>query len=104
MVLNHCPARTALGLQKGHAACRLCDQDAPGCLKGQALTDRRGERFPLLRTRLESGCLVGLYNSRTIDLTAQEKALRQSGFIPAHCLMGIETDQTTTGHWTRPVE
>lgn len=103
MVLNHCPARTALGLKAGHAACRLCDENAPGCLRGQALTDRRGERFPLLRTRVDTGCLVGVYNSRTLDLRAQEEGLRALGFIPAHSLTGLENDQTTAGHWTRPV-
>ena len=104
MVLNHCPARTALGLKKGHAACRLCDQRAASSLAGQHLTDRMGERFPLLRTRLPSGCLVGVYNSRTLDLTQQEAALKAKGFIPVHSLMGIEHDKTTAGHWTRPVE
>jgi len=104
MVLNHCPARTALGLKKGHEDCRLCDRHAPGCLEGRQLTDRMGESFPLLRTRLPSGCLVGVYNSRTLDVTQQEAGLIEKGFIPAHSLMGIEHDKTTTGHWTRQVE
>ena len=42
MLLHHCPARTYLGLTKGHAACRMCDQHSPDALAGQTLTDRRG--------------------------------------------------------------
>ena len=41
MLLHHCPARTYLGLTKGHAACRMCDQHSPDALAGQTLTDRR---------------------------------------------------------------
>lgn len=66
MYLNHCPARTALGLTEGRARCRLCDQ-GKGC-RGQALTDRRGEGFPLLPVRLERGCLVQLLHCRPRSL------------------------------------
>ena len=52
MLLHHCPARTYLGLTKGHAACRMCDQHSPDALAGQTLTDRRGTVYPLLRQRL----------------------------------------------------
>ena len=37
MLLHHCPARTALGLKKGHAGCRMCDEGHPDALKGQVL-------------------------------------------------------------------
>ena len=52
MLLHHCPARTILGLDKGHAVCTMCDRGDPRCLKGTVLTDRRGSDFPLQRIRL----------------------------------------------------
>ena len=63
MYLNHCPARTALGLSGDRAHCALCAQGR-GC-RGQALTDRLGAQFPLLPVRLEEGCLVQLLSCRT---------------------------------------
>ena len=47
MYLNHCPART-----------------------GQALTDRMGERFPLLPVRMDAGCLVQLLSCQVRSLSA----------------------------------
>ena len=67
MLLHHCPARTALGLAKGHRDCRMCDEGHPDALKGQVLEDRKGYRFPLLRQRLPEGCLVELMNALPTD-------------------------------------
>ena len=67
MLLHHCPARTALGLSSGHAQCRMCDEGHPDALVGQALEDRKGYRFPLLRQRLPEGCLVQLMNAFPTD-------------------------------------
>lgn len=69
MYLNHCPARTARGLTAGREKCRLCEQ-GKGCL-GQALTDRRGEQFPLLPVRMERGCLVQLLSCRARSLNGR---------------------------------
>ena len=66
MYLNHCPARTALGLSGSRSACDLCAKGR-GC-RGQALTDRRGERFPLLPLRMEEGCLVQLLSCQVRSL------------------------------------
>ena len=55
MLLHHCPARVYLGLQSGHASCRMCDEHVPDALAGQTLIDRRGKAFPLLRQRLPDG-------------------------------------------------
>ena len=44
MLLHHCPARVYLGLQSGHASCRMCDEHAPDALAGQTLIDRRVRR------------------------------------------------------------
>ena len=66
MYLNHCPARTALGLSGDRSRCNLCDQGR-GC-RGQALTDRRGETFPLLPVRMDAGCLVQLLSCQTRSL------------------------------------
>lgn len=66
MYLNHCPARTELKLKSGRENCRLCEE-GKGCL-GRALTDRRGESFPLLPLRLDAGCLVQLLSCRVRSL------------------------------------
>lgn len=113
MLLHHCPARVYLGLRTGHAACRMCDDHAPDALAGQVFTDRRGERFPLLRQRLPEGCRVELLNALPTDLRRQVSEL---GAAPL-CVFTLESagetsavldgkpceENTTTGHWNRPV-
>ena len=113
MLLHHCPARVYLGLRTGHAACRMCDDHAPDALAGQVFTDRRGERFPLLRQRLPEGCRVELLNALPTDLRRQVAEL---GAAPL-CVFTLEdagetsavlegkpcAEKTTTGHWNRPV-
>ena len=121
MLLHHCPARTALGLKKGHAGCRMCDEGHPDALKGQVLEDRKGYRFPLLRQRLPEGCLVQLMNAFPTDIINSEFRIQNSELNRAVVLTtedpedtrmvlkafkeGRKTDgETTSGHWKRPVE
>lgn len=113
MVLHHCPARVYLGLRTGHAACRMCDDHAPDALAGQVFTDRWGACFPLLRQRLPEGCRVELLNALPTDLRRQVAEL---GAAPL-CVFTLESagetsavldgkpceENTTTGHWNRPV-
>ena len=117
MLLHHCPARTYLGLKKGHASCRLCDEGKADALLGTALIDRRSTAFPLLRQRLPEGCLVRLMNSVPTDIVAR---VRQAGWSAMMTLNGesggeIENavavwngnkyaGETTSAHWNRPVE
>ena len=116
MLLHHCPARTALGLSKGHRDCRMCDDSHPDALEGNVLGDRRGYRFPLLRQRLPEGCLVRLMNTLPTDL------LDRKGFPWRGMELTTETEEearmiakamkdghksglaATAGHWNRPVE
>ena len=117
MLLHHCPARTYLGLTKGHAACRMCDQHSPDALAGKTLTDRRGTVYPLLRQRLPEGCLVRLMNALP---TNNIRRVRQAGYAP---MMALTTENAqeaadvravmdgemrelegTSNHWNRPVE
>lgn len=117
MLLHHCPARTYLGLSRGHADCRLCDIGSPDALKDTTFTDRRNTVFPLLRQRLPEGCLVRLMNSVPTDLVER---VRRAGYTPLMTLNG-ETGaelmqavtvwqggraegETNAGHWNRPVE
>lgn len=130
MLLHHCPARTALGLEQGHRECRMCDDGAPDALTGQVLEDRKGYRFPLLRQRLREGCMVELMNAFPTDIINNIQFINhqsQSGEQKdLKALRGIvltnenteETEEvlnafkegrrsrgeTTTGHWKRPVE
>lgn len=117
MLLHHCPARTYLGLTKGHAACRMCDQHSPDALAGQTLTDRRGTVYPLLRQRLPEGCLVQLMNALP---TNNIRRVRQAGYAPMMVLTTENAQEAadvravmdgemrelegTSNHWNRPVE
>ena len=117
MLLHHCPARTYLGLTKGHAACRMCDQHSPDALAGQTLTDRRGTVYPLLRQRLPEGCLVQLMNALP---TNNIRRVRQAGYAPMMVLTTENSQEAadvravmdgemqelegTSNHWNRPVE
>lgn len=117
MLLHHCPARTYLGLSKGHASCRLCDDSKADALAGTALIDRRNTAFPMLRQRLPEGCLVRLMNSVPTDIVGR---VRQAGWPALMTLngeSGAEIDnavavwkgeksrgETTSAHWNRPVE
>lgn len=105
MLLTHCLARTYLNLKQGHAQCRLCDAGDPDALLGRCLTDRRGARYPLLRTRLPEGCRVALMNSAPTDNLSR---VRRAGWA---ALIRLTTEdkrstggETTAGHWARPVE
>ena len=128
MLLHHCPARTALGLAKGHAGCRMCDEGHPDALAGQVLEDRKGYRFPLLRQRLPEGCLVQLMNALPTDnivnseLRIQNSELKERGLLPKAIILTTENEEeskevvnafregrktageTTSGHWKRAVE
>ena len=127
MLLHHCPARTALGLTKGHKDCRMCDEGSPEALAEQVLEDRKGYRFPLLRQRMPEGCMVQLMNAFPTDniinsgFIIHNSELRERGTNRA-LVFTTETrneteavleafkegrktkGETTGGHWKRPVE
>ena len=127
MLLHHCPARTALGLDRRHRDCRMCDEGSPDALKGQELEDRKGYRFPLLRQRLPEGCLVQLMNAFPTDniinseFRIQNSELKERGInkalifttesredteeaLTAFAECRKVAGKTTSGHWKRPVE
>ena len=118
MLLHHCPARTALGLAKGHKDCRMCDEGSPDVLAGQMLEDRKGYRFPLLRQRLPEGCMVQLMNAFPTEINSQfgerwtNKALvfttesrdEAEEVLKAFMEGRKVPGETTSGHWKRPVE
>ena len=120
MLLHHCPARTALGLEKGHRDCRMCDEGNPDALAGQVLEDRKGYRFPLLRQRLPEGCMVELMNALPTDIINSEFRIQNSE-LKAIVLTTEDAEETeevlkafaegrktkgetTSGHWKRAVE
>lgn len=128
MLLNHCPERVRLGLAERREVCRQCKGDADVCGQSNAaMTDRKGYRFPLSRTRFPEGCEIQVLGALPTDLraydtdrrvlgagmllhftteSAQEQlaitrlfaALMADGSIPS------STVQTTSGHWLRGVE
>ena len=115
MLLHHCPARTALGLDRGHRDCTMCDRHAEDALEGNVLEDPRGYRYPLLRQRLPEGCLVRLMNALPTEWT--DKGIQipaaeftgESGEEAEQVLEAIRERkktgmETTSGHWQRKVE
>jgi putative protease len=125
MTLNHCPARTALGLHTGHESCRLCEQNSKDSLQGKRFTDGLNHEFPLLRTRLPEGCIIHLYNTLPLNLSAQADKLRGVGWLVtfttettaeqldiAACFAALRKGQPceiplpagTSGHFRRGVE
>lgn len=117
MLLHHCPARTYLGLSEGHADCRLCDVNSPDCLKDTALIDRRSTAFPLLRQRLPEGCLVRLMNSVPTNIVERVRRAGWSAMMTLNGESGAELEnaiavwkggkgwgESTSAHWSRPVE
>ena len=117
MLLHHCPARTYLGLTKGHADCRMCDTNSTDRLAGTSFTDRRNAVFPLLRQRLPEGCLVRLMNSVPTDIVGRVRSAGwpalmtlndERGAALAEAVSvwqgGKSRQETNAGHWNRPVE
>ena len=117
MLLHHCPARTYLGLSKGHASCRLCDDGKADALAGNTLIDRRNTAFPLLRQRLPEGCLVRLMNSVPTDIVGRVRQASWPALMTLNGESGAEIDnavavwkgekgkgETTSAHWNRPVD
>jgi putative protease len=117
MLLHHCPARTYLGLAKGHANCRLCDDSKADALQGTALIDRRSTAFPLLRQRLPEGCLVRLMNSVPTDIVGRVRGAGWSAMMTLNGESGMDIEhavavwtgekglgESTSAHWNRPVE
>ena len=107
MLLHTCPARVALGLRQGHAACRMCDEGCAEALQGEGLTDLHGATYPLLRERLPEGCLVRLMSSQPLNVIERSRA------IGAPLLMDVSADTDSLslinslyqpGHWSRKVE
>ena len=117
MLLHHCPARTYLGLSKGHASCRLCDDGKDDALAGMALIDRRNTAFPLLRQRLPEGCMVRLMNSVPTDIVVRVRSAGWPAMMTLNGESGAEIanavaiwkgekgrGESTSAHWIRPVE
>ena len=98
MTLSHCPRRTAMGLKKDRAGCRLCEQRPL-----PPLSDRMNAAFPLKRTRLKSGCKIAVMNSVPLDNENEEPRLRALGFVPLH-EGDAPTGASTKGHLYHPVE
>lgn len=128
MLLNHCPQRASLGLTAHRASCALCSTETMVCARENArLTDRKGYRFPLTRTRFPEGCEIQVLGALPTDLRLHD-ADRQA--LGAAMLLHFTTEtpeeqialtrqfaallrgeaiapagfQATCGHWLRGVE
>ena len=116
MLLHHCPARTALGLDDGHRECRMCDVHAADALEGNALEDGMGHRFPLLRVRMPEGCRIRLMNGLPTEWTDRRgirypavemttETAEETERVMQALENGTRTGMAATGgHWARAVE
>ncbi len=125
MVLNHCPARTALHLTAGHESCRMCEGGSPQSLQGKQFADSLNHDFPLSRTRLPEGCVINVLNTLPLNLSTQTDKLRNiswqvnftletaeeqlsitAAFHDLRCGQAAETalPNGTMGHFKRGVE
>ena len=78
MLLNHCPERVLRGLRAHRADCALCKAGDRACARADAaLIDRKGYRFPLVRSRFDNGCVLNLYNALPTELSARDQLRRE---------------------------
>ena len=80
------------------------------------LTDRRGYSFPLERLRLPEGCLVRVMNMLPLDLLdrtdhmpvwvsfEEESSEKVREVLNARDAGERVGDESTAGHWNRPVD
>ena len=87
------------------------------------MTDRKGYRFPLMRTRFPEGCEITVLGALPTDLSAHEQDRQTLGAgkllvftveTPEEqlaitrrfkaSLVSSSSEQTTSGHWLRGVE
>ena len=79
MLLNHCPMRTALSLEKGREQCNLCEK-GKGAL-GTCLTDRMQAHYPLYPLRLDEGCQIELLSDKPLHLSPALQSLPPLSFL-----------------------
>ena len=124
MLLNHCPHRVKLGLSARRASCTLCRTETMTCGRENAvMTDRKGYRFPMMRTHFPDGCEITVLGALPTDLAAHD-ADREALGCGKLLVFTVETPeeqlailrrfknnptlsvggQTTSGHWLRGVE
>lgn len=121
MILNHCPARTALGLYAGKENCSMCHEGKKESLLNKTLTDRIGEAYPLRAIYNDDYCIVEMYNSKATSLHKNINDFKGMGKI-IHCTFETTQQQidilnafytgdfsilssmeTTTGHFDKGV-
>lgn len=79
MLLNHCPMRTALGLEKGREHCNLCEM-GKGAM-GTCLTDRMQSHYPLHPLRLPEGCLIEMLADKPLHLASHLQGLPALSYL-----------------------
>ena len=97
MLLNHCPVRAALGLEKGRTECRLCDQGKGAA--HTALADRRGAEYPLWPVRLPEGCVLELLAAQPLHLSAHLTGMPPLSFLAVFTLENAAERQAILSHY-----
>lgn len=100
MTLHHCPERTFRGLDKNREQCAMCDKGSG--IRGQCLTDRYGENYPLVRTRLPEGCIVQLLFSKATRI--QTDMPRLIRLWNEKTMADVERQNEFTAHEKKAVE
>ena len=100
MTLHHCPERTFRGMDKNREQCAMCDKGSG--IQGQCLTDRYGENYPLVRTRLPEGCIVQLLFSKATRI--QTDMPRLIRLWNEKTMADVERQNVFTAHEKKAVE
>ncbi len=97
MLLNHCPMRTAMGLQTGREACDLCDLGRGA--RGTCLTDRMRAAYPLFPLRLPEGCQIELMDGKPLHLSGALKGLPPLSWLLTFTDESIHARLALTRHY-----
>lgn len=79
MLLNHCPMRTQMGLEKGREQCNLCDKGKGAA--GTCLTDRMHAAYPLYPLRLPEGCQIEMLSNLPLHLSPALQGMQPLSFL-----------------------
>lgn len=90
MILNHCPARTALGLTKNKEHCRMCHEADPKALMGKEFIDRKNYHFPLYPIFTDKSCIVEMYNAEPTNLSQYPDLLEKQSCVIAFTTESLE--------------